>query len=192
MSTEYAILVSLAEQPATGYDLTRRFDRSVGFFWSASHQQIYRTLARMEAAGHVSVRTAPGEGGPERKVFRLTESGRCRLEEWTRTPTEPEQVRSELALKVRGMRHGDVAAVTDDIRRQRDHHAERLAYYEANAAKNYPDPSAVPPAELGAYLVLRGGIRTERAYVEWCDEMLAALDGTTELALNAPATQEIP
>ena len=53
MALEHALLVALLEQPASGLDLTRRFERSSGFFWSASHQQIYRTLARMEASGWV-------------------------------------------------------------------------------------------------------------------------------------------
>ena len=47
MALEHAILVSLTERPASGLDLTRHFDRSIGFFWSATHQQIYRVLARM-------------------------------------------------------------------------------------------------------------------------------------------------
>ena len=34
MSLQHALLVSLAEREASGYDLTRRFDRSLGFFWS--------------------------------------------------------------------------------------------------------------------------------------------------------------
>ena len=44
MALEHAILVSLSERPASGLDLTRRFDRSIGFFWSATHQQIYSCL----------------------------------------------------------------------------------------------------------------------------------------------------
>ena len=49
MALEHAILVSLAEKSASGYDLARRFDASIGNFWAASHQQIYKVLARMES-----------------------------------------------------------------------------------------------------------------------------------------------
>jgi DNA-binding PadR family transcriptional regulator len=38
MALEHAILVSLAERAASGYDLARRFDASIGFFWKATHQ----------------------------------------------------------------------------------------------------------------------------------------------------------
>src|SRR3954462_13890941 len=51
----HAILVSLSEQPGSGYELAHRFDRSIGYFWAATHQQIYRTLRAMEADGWVHV-----------------------------------------------------------------------------------------------------------------------------------------
>lgn len=175
MSLQHALLVSLAEREATGYDLTRRFDRSVGFFWSATHQQIYRVLGRMAQDGLVEVRTEPGEGRPDRRVYSLTDIGRDELRAWTTRPTPPEAMRSEFAVKVRGMNHGDPAAVIADIRRARGMHAEQLAYFEANCAKNYPNPAAISLEDRPLYAVLRGGIRTERAMLEWCDEMLTLL-----------------
>ena len=47
MALTHAILVALSEQSGSGYELARRFDRSIGYFWSATHQQIYRTLRVM-------------------------------------------------------------------------------------------------------------------------------------------------
>ena len=32
MALEHALLVALSEQPASGFDLARRFGRSIGFF----------------------------------------------------------------------------------------------------------------------------------------------------------------
>src|SRR3569833_1705322 len=51
VALEHALLVSLSERPAAGLELARRFDRSIGFFWSATHQQIYKVLRRMEQDG---------------------------------------------------------------------------------------------------------------------------------------------
>ena len=67
MALEHAILVSLRERPAAGLDLARRFDRSIGFFWSATHQQIYRVLARMEADGWVGRSASRSAGGRRRR-----------------------------------------------------------------------------------------------------------------------------
>jgi DNA-binding PadR family transcriptional regulator len=64
------VLTSLLEKASSGYDLARRFDKSIGYFWHATHQQIYRELARMEAAGWIEssvparCRQHPQEGIP--------------------------------------------------------------------------------------------------------------------------------
>ena len=68
MALEHAILVSLLEQPGSGYELARRFERSIGYFWTATHQQIYRVLKRMESDGWIDVReVAAGRAGPTRR-----------------------------------------------------------------------------------------------------------------------------
>ena len=48
MSLAHVLLTSLIEKPSTGSELARRFDRSMGFFWNATHQQIYRELSGMQ------------------------------------------------------------------------------------------------------------------------------------------------
>ena len=130
MSLQHALLVSLAEQEATGYDLTRRFDRSLGFFWRATHQQIYRVLGRMAEDGLLAVRVEPGEGRPDRRVYAVTDLGRAELLRWTQEPTPSEQLRPEFAVKIRGMGFGDEDAVIADIRRRR---AELLAHVHLRA-----------------------------------------------------------
>src|SRR5690349_13646218 len=77
MALEHAILVSLSEQPGTGRALTRRFERSIGFFWSATHQQIYRVLGRMEAEGWVSARATSDARSRE---YAVTAAGRDELQ----------------------------------------------------------------------------------------------------------------
>ncbi len=49
----YAVLGLLAREPASGYDLTRRMQAWIGFFWRAPHSRIYPELARLEAGGLV-------------------------------------------------------------------------------------------------------------------------------------------
>jgi hypothetical protein len=42
MSLPHALLTALVEHPCSGSELAERFDRSIGYFWNATHQQIYR------------------------------------------------------------------------------------------------------------------------------------------------------
>ena len=174
MALEHAILVSLAEKSASGYDLARRFDASIGHFWKASHQQIYKVLGRMESDKWVEAHLVEQTGRPDKRVYAITADGRDELMRWSSTPTPHEKYRSEFAVKLRGLRFGDRDAVLSDVRTRRAAHVAQLAYYEASAAKHYPDPSAVTDDELGAYLVLRGGLIQEQSGIAWCDEILQA------------------
>ncbi|HET8584025.1 MAG TPA: PadR family transcriptional regulator, partial [Jatrophihabitans sp.] len=115
MALEHAILISLAEKPSTGYELTRRFDKSIGRFWTATHQQVYKVLGRMQAAGWVAATEVAQDGRPDKKVYDLTAAGRAELREWIGRPAEPENARSELAVKVRGASYGDPRKVVAEV-----------------------------------------------------------------------------
>ncbi len=175
MALEHAILVSLAERSASGYDLARRFDASIGHFWKASHQQIYKVLGRMESDKLVESNLVAQSGRPDKKVYEITADGRAELTSWLATPTPPEGLRSEFAVKLRALHLGDRANLVEQVRVRRAQHAAQLASYEASAAKYYPDPSALCEDEVGPFLVLRGGLRTEAGALEWCDEILMTL-----------------
>jgi DNA-binding PadR family transcriptional regulator len=177
MALEHAILVSLAERSASGYDLARRFDASIGHFWPASHQQIYKTLARMEADKLVAADLVAQDGRPDKKVYAITDDGRAEVREWLATPSRREATRVDFAVKLRALHLADREVFRGEVERRRAEHAELLAVYEASERKYYPDPSALGDAELGPWLALRGGIRVERGGIEWCDEILQALQG---------------
>jgi DNA-binding PadR family transcriptional regulator len=75
MSLRFAILATLSAGPRTGYDVTRRFDSTVGHIWHAPHSQIYPELRRMEQAGLVAADEVPrGPRGTKRR-YRLTDEG---------------------------------------------------------------------------------------------------------------------
>jgi len=174
MALEHAILVSISERPAAGLDLARRFDRSIGFFWNATHQQIYRVLARMEGDGWLRSSTVPQQGRPDKKVYRVTALGQKELRSWLAAPVPMEQFRSEIAVKLRGASFGDRAAVLDNVREHLADHKTRLAHYEQLAAHDFPDPGSLDGKRLDIYLVLRGGIRLEHFWVDWLTEYLQA------------------
>ena len=175
MALEHALLVALREQPASGLELTSRFTRSIGYFWSATHQQIYRVLGRMDADGWVEVTEVPQRGRPARKVYAVSPAGEQALAAWLAEPTPAQPLRSDLAVKLRGASFGDRGAVLDVVRAAlADHHA-RLAHYEHLRTRDYPaDPTVLTGLELDQYLVLRGGILLERGWVDWLTEYLEA------------------
>lgn len=176
MALEHAILVSLAERSASGYELARRFDASIGHFWKATHQQIYRVLARMESEKWVVAELVTQHGRPDKKVYAITEDGRAELLEWLRSPTPPEQVRSEFTVKLRAAHLVDRDVLLGSVARRRAEHLAVLERYRASAEKHFADPSALTDEEVGPWLALRGGVRLEQAGIEWCDEITRTLE----------------
>lgn len=175
MALEHAILVSLTELSGSGYELARRFDKSIGFFWSATHQQIYRVLTRMDAAGWIAGTSVAQDGRPDKKVYSVSKAGRNELDRWIAEPTDPSILREELAVKIRGAVNGDIEALKAEVRRHRSVHVERLELYRLIEKRDFPSPADLTGTALHQYLVLRGGIRVEEGFAEWCDEILEKL-----------------
>ncbi|MEV6667322.1 PadR family transcriptional regulator [Streptomyces nigra] len=178
MALEHAILVSLLEKPGSGYELARRFERSIGYFWTATHQQIYRVLKRMEGDGWVDVRDVPQYGRPDKKEYSVAAPGRQALSGWLGEPTEPESVRHDLAVKVRGAAFSDPAALIDEVERHRRAHTDRLAHYRSGETRDFgtPPPDGALDAERELqHVVLRGGIAYEQMMIAWLDDVLATL-----------------
>ncbi|WP_370248412.1 PadR family transcriptional regulator [Nocardioides sp.] len=174
MALEHALLIALREHPASGADLARRFSRSIGFFWQATHQQIYRVLGRMEKDGWVSVTELAHPDRPVTKEYAVTDLGAQALADWLAEPSPRIDLRSELALKLRGASFGDREAVLATVRANLADHRTRLAYYRELAARDYPDPASLTGLDLDHHLVLRGGILMEETWVAWLTEYLEA------------------
>ncbi len=174
MALEHALLVALREQPASGLELARRFEKSIGFFWHATHQQIYRVLGRMEADGWVSVETVPQAAKPDRRVHTVSSSGAKVLADWLAEPLPMESFRSDLAVKLRGAAYGERAALLRRVHETLGDHQARLAHYRGLERRDYPAPADLTGSDLDQYLVLRGGIRLEEFWVGWLDEYLTA------------------
>ena len=174
VALEHALLVSLSERPAAGLELARRFDRSIGFFWSATHQQIYKVLRRMETDGWVTAETIEQTGRPEKREDTVTDIGHKVLADWIATTTPRAGFRSEIAVKMRAASYGDRDALLANIRELIDDHRTRLSHYEGMAARDYPDTTGLSEQELDTYLVLRGGILQETFWIAWLNEYLEA------------------
>lgn len=170
MSLKYAILSLLAHDPLTGYELMKLFDSSVGYFWHATHPQIYKELARLEREGHVAYRTVHQRGRPTKKVYSLSELGRSELVSWLRTPAGVQRVKDEMMLKTFccGLVSPEEALTL--IREHRELHRARLQQYQELERFLRSGPIMTNPLRLGPYLTLLRGIRYEADYVGWCEQ----------------------
>jgi DNA-binding PadR family transcriptional regulator len=169
-----AILVCLTERPMTGYELAKTFDASIGFFWRADHQQIYRELTRLRDRGHIQGREVVQSGKPNKLVYTLTSEGRAALRQWAARPSRPASIKDDLLVRLYALDSIDIDPLRADLMARLEYHRDRFSRFEHILRKRFPE-GATSSADTGKLLVLRMGLRHERAVVEWCEEALDTL-----------------
>jgi PadR family transcriptional regulator AphA len=98
MSLRHALLGLLAEEPASGYELTHRFERVLQrYAWHAQNSQIYPELNQLSRDGLAAVIE---EGPRGRRTYAITDAGRTELRRWMRNPPEVFLVRNEFVLRL--------------------------------------------------------------------------------------------
>ena len=180
-----AILACLTERPMTGYELAKTFNSSIGFFWKADHQQIYRELSRLRDRGHIQGREVVQSGKPNKLVYTLTSEGRAALRHWAARPSSPSSIKDDLLVRLYALDSIDLEPLRDDLMARLEYHRDRLSRYERILGKRFPQGTATP-ADLGKLLLLRMGLRYERAAAEWCEEALDILPAGAKTADVTP------
>ena len=78
-STPTMILAVLAEAPRHGYAIAREIERRSRETLKLGEGALYPALRALEHAGHIEGNWETAGGGPARRVYTITESGRARL-----------------------------------------------------------------------------------------------------------------
>jgi DNA-binding PadR family transcriptional regulator len=175
------ILLGLLDQPATGYDLKKALDQTLGHLWSVELSQIYPTLQRLEQQGYLRSRQQASAKGPDRRTYRRTATGRRHLLEWVKqdvavmAPRVPHLAQLYFMGEARSLERTHVY-LTDLLQEFED----RLRVYralEASWFKSHPGfPDQLEPDLFHAHLTLRAGIRRAQADVAWTRECLARVE----------------
>jgi DNA-binding PadR family transcriptional regulator len=169
------VLTVLAHRPMTGYEIARNFDQVLSHFWRASHQQIYRELARLNSQGLVVFRSVPQSGKPEKKLYSLTKSGRALLRKWVDTPTEIPRPQYDLLVKLLAGLLVNESGLKREIARVQE---GTQVYLQQLQAMNR---ECVTQQLNGGYdhalfLALRRGLLMVEAQKVWLEEVAAFLE----------------
>jgi DNA-binding PadR family transcriptional regulator len=97
VSLRMAALGLLVQHPGSGYDLLRRFEKSMANVWPATQSQLYGELNKLADAGLIEVADIGPRG---RKVYRATAAGRAELVRWVTDPQDDPPYRSAELLRV--------------------------------------------------------------------------------------------
>ena len=100
MALAQAIMTALIDDDLSGYELAKDFEMSLGFFWQASHQQIYQELRKLSDKGWLNKREVSQSGKPNKIAYGLTRAGREALADWVLGPTKTQVAKDELLVKL--------------------------------------------------------------------------------------------
>ena len=180
MALRNAVLAALLEGPASGYDLAKIFDSSVGNFWMATPQQLYRELERMEADGLIEATVVEQSRRPNKRVFTATGEGERVLREFTARPPRPTAIRDELMVQVQSVDAGDAEAVRAAVVERVEWASAKLARYERLRLRELggrtEEEHLAHGERVGPYLTVRRGISLEQENIRWGEWVLTVLD----------------
>ncbi|MFF4530723.1 PadR family transcriptional regulator [Streptomyces sp. NPDC001407] len=161
MSLRHAMLGLLADQPASGYDLMKRFETSLSNVWPATQSQVYGELGKLAKSGLLEV---AAEGPRGRKEYAITEAGRAELHSWL-TEAAPQQARrSDALLRVFFLNHLTPLEATAYLLGEADRAAgQHGALEELEKKIDWGDD----PLSVNGRLALEYGLRFTAMREEW-------------------------
>ncbi len=182
MSLPYAILSILVSAPSSGYDLAKRFNSSVegsvGFFWSASFQQIYRELNRLEAKAWLQAEAVQQENRPDKRIYSVTALGKQQLCQWIAEVEEMASIKDELLVKLYAGHLVSRQTIVTKLEAHRQQHQQRLAIYQEIKSLYFKNPQALSKTHQFQYMTLLRGIHYETGWLAWFDEIMPLLQVT--------------
>jgi DNA-binding PadR family transcriptional regulator len=184
-ATAWAVLgvLSFPGEDRSGYEVKSWADRSLRFFyWSPALSQIYRELKKLESIGYVTSYTAPQDELRNKRLYRLTETGRVAVANWAASsPINPPVLKHGVILRVwLGHLLGSDqlrSVLTEHADYAERMHAEAAAFEQsAHRQKIWPYPE----------LALRWSTRYFEAEAELARRLLKDLDEMDAHGETAP------
>lgn len=165
---DYVILGLLSHEDLTGYEIKKRMDTSLKYFWGASFGSIYPALTDLVHRGLAAKRDG-AENNRNKIIYSITEEGRHYLQEWLQIPAGKDELRYETLLKLFFGSEGGRLQALSHIDAFQEKIKKELPYLTgaADTLKNITDAD---DTHMYYLLTVEFGIKAYRAYLEWCEE----------------------
>ncbi len=177
MALKYVVLTLLSRDAQTGYEIVKTFDTAVGYFWRASHQQVYRELGLLSDAGLASFKLQTQSDKPDKKTYRITAAGRRELMAWLEKPLKPGGNKDALLVKLLNADSKNKDILARELEETRQRTELMLKEYRNIETLHYSADvlDGLPTVERILYLALRKGIRMTEAQLAWLDEAVVTV-----------------
>jgi DNA-binding PadR family transcriptional regulator len=172
--TIYLILGMLSHEPMTGYDIKKRMEQAISYFWNAGYGQIYPTLSNLEKSNLIAQKASKNSNTRGAKIYTITKKGRTTLKTWLSTPLESEPVRYEILLKLFFSASIPTQKIISNLQKflsENEKNAETMRAFEENLILHLNES---PDHRYFLYTV-RFGKKTFNSYCEWARETIEDL-----------------
>ncbi len=169
----YVILGILSFGDCSGYDIKRKIENEIGYFYKVSNGQIYPVLKKLVAQGNATYSTEKNDGKPDRKVYSITDQGLAVLKEWLEIRMDY-QHNNELLLK---LFFGSNEPINQNLRLINDFkklYQNKLDTYN-NISEHFNLSTIDKLHGFYNYFTLRFGQLITEAYIDWSDEVIGVL-----------------
>lgn len=185
MTVRNALLGLLEQKPRHGYELHDAFEAVVGGeqIWDVKPAQIYTTLNRLEKGGLVAQQAAEQDGGPEKRIYAVTDAGRQALQEWFYTPVSSGHQRDEFFLKLM------MSLATGEANPRQVIYVQRASLYRDLHDLTVQRGEADPRHALAFILLLDQAIMHLEADLRWLEMVEARLDEVRRQPLPEPESR---
>ena len=163
---DVVILGLLSHEDLTGYDIKKRIDGAISFFWKGSFGSIYPALGAMEKAGQINKYEADDSGSRKKIIYHITDKGIKDLKQWLKDKQVTNELKYETLLKLYfgGVEKPETTLYNIEIFETKiKEELEVLKMYEKNLKKGTDNDD-----HKYFLLTVMFGIETYEAYLRWC------------------------
>ena len=162
---DMVILGLLSHEDLTGYDIKKRIDGAISFFWKGSFGNIYTALKDMEDQELITKKDV-SDSGREKIAYHITRRGKKFLGDWLKDEQASNELRYETLLKLffGGVQDKKVSVRNIEVFEEQVRYDLELLKEYAKTLKNSLDDED----HLYFYLTVTFGIDSYEAYLKWC------------------------
>ncbi len=164
---DMVILGLLSHEDLTGYDIKKRMDGAISFFWNGSFGNIYPALKDMESQKLIT-KENDTVGGREKITYHITSDGMKKLCEWLKEDQAINELRYETLLKLffggaedKKVSIHNIEVFEEQVRKD----LEMLKGYAKSLESVLDDED-----HLYFFLTATFGIESYEAYLKWCSK----------------------
>ena len=162
---DMVILGLLSHDDLSGYDIKKRIDSMISFFWKGSFGNIYPALKDMEEADLVK-KTGTSDNVREKMTYRISDKGLKILKQWLQDEQAANELRYETLLKLffGGALDKSVSITNIELFEQKIKGDLKLLKGYCENLKEHTENAD----HLYYYLTASFGVETYEAYLKWC------------------------